>query len=165
MTADLWANTVVVQAGLRPGTPLAEAVGRRAKVMGLTQEAERAVVAPLETGAFPHDLRAALACRIARLNRKEELAAYYRAKITDPNAQPEADPGFAGADPRAQAILRFTDRVATRPRDAGTPDITALQDAGLADADIVRLAELNAFLAYQIRVIDGLALLRQEAAA
>ena len=31
---------------------------------------------------------------------------------------------------------------------------------GVADADIVRLAELNAFLAYQIRVIAGLRLMK-----
>ena len=30
----------------------------------------------------------------------------------------------------------------------------------LADADIVRLAEINAFLAYQIRVVAGLRLLK-----
>ena len=42
-------------------------------------------------------------------------------------------------------------------------DIADLQAAGVADADIVRLAELNAFLAYQIRVIAGLRLMQGHA--
>ena len=36
--------------------------------------------------------------------------------------------------------------------------------AGVADPDIVRLCELNAFLAYEIRLIAGLRLLREKAA-
>ena len=39
-------------------------------------------------------------------------------------------------------------------------DVTVLQDAGMSDADIVRLCELVAFLAYQTRVIDGLRLMQ-----
>ena len=53
----------------------------------------------------------------------------------------------------------FTDQVATRPSAITAADIQNLQDAGIADADIVRLTELNAFLAYQIRLDAGLALM------
>ena len=45
-------------------------------------------------------------------------------------------------------------------RDVGAADILALQAAGVSDANIVRLAELNAFFAYQFRVIAGLRLIR-----
>ena len=40
----------------------------------------------------------------------------------------------------------------------GKPN-SGLQGAGISDADIVRLCELNAFLAYQFRLIAGLRLL------
>ncbi len=156
----LWQNTVVMQAGVRPGSDLGDAVQRRAKVMALTQSAEVAVITPKDPGGWSHDLRAALACRIARINRKEDLAAYYRAKITDPAADACSDPDYTGDTPHDIAVLSFTDRVAARPKDAGTKDIDALKAAGVSDADIVRLAELNAFLAYQLRLIDGLSLLQ-----
>ena len=48
------------------------------------------------------------------------------------------------------------DRVAALPRDIAAEDIAALQEAGLPDADIVRLCELNAFLSYQCRLDAGL---------
>ena len=63
-----------------------------------------------------------------------------------------------------RAILAFTDRVATSPKDATDgrhrrPEVTQ----GIADADIVRLTQLNAFLAYEIRLVEGLAVDGSEA--
>jgi uncharacterized protein YciW len=52
------------------------------------------------------------------------------------------------------------DKVAAHTREVEAGDIAGLQAAGVADADIVRLAELNAFLAYQVRLIAGLRLMR-----
>ena len=40
-------------------------------------------------------------------------------------------------------------------------DIRTLQNAGITDADIVRLSELNAFLAYQVRLVATLSLLSE----
>ena len=45
-------------------------------------------------------------------------------------------------------------------RDVTEEDIKTLQKAGVKDPDIVRLAELNSFMAYQIRLIAGLRLLK-----
>ena len=50
------------------------------------------------------------------------------------------------------------------PREIRAEDIEALKTAGVADPDIVRLCELNAFLAYEIRLVAGLRLLREKAA-
>ena len=41
--------------------------------------------------------------------------------------------------------------------------LQALKSAGICDADIVRLAELTAFLAYQLRVVAGLKLMQATA--
>ena len=43
-------------------------------------------------------------------------------------------------------------------------DVSDLQRAGISDADIVRLAELVAFMAYQLRLVAGLRLMAGGAA-
>lgn len=45
------------------------------------------------------------------------------------------------------------------PRTATKDDIQTLYEAGVSDADIVRLAELAAFLGYQARLVAGLRLM------
>jgi uncharacterized protein YciW len=73
-----------------------------------------------------------------------------------------ADPAFKGAaGTRLAAIIAYTDLVSLSPKDARAQDIQSLKDAGIDDADVVRLAELNAFLAYQIRLVAGLRLMKE----
>ena len=157
--ADIWATTAVQESGAQPGTPVAAAVELRADVLQMTQVAEDAVLRPREPGCWPHDLRLALACRIARLNGADDLAERYSAMLDETPYASVADPATACTDAGLQACLAFTDQVATRPRDVTARDIQILQEAGTSDADIVRLTELNAFLAYQIRLTTGLALI------
>jgi uncharacterized protein YciW len=57
------------------------------------------------------------------------------------------------------AMLRHVDLVTCSPKDATRADIVALQRAGVADADIVRLSQLIAFVNYQVRVVAGLRLM------
>ena len=136
-----------------------DAVAHHADVLAMTEAASAAVLRPTETGAFSHERRAALAVRIARLNGIDALAKHYGQGMTDQEAK-LADPSFDGdADESLRAILAFTDRVATSPKDATGENIEDLKQAGLADADIVRLTQLNAFLAYEIRLIEGLRLM------
>lgn len=135
-------------------TELPDLWRNRANILELTRRAERAVIAPDEPGGFPHDWRAALAARIARLNGRAMLADHYLAQAGDEAAV--ADPEEVGRDPREGLVLAFMDQVATVPRDVLADDIETLQQAGLTDADIVRLCELNAFLSYQCRLDAGL---------
>ena len=58
-------------------------------------------------------------------------------------------------------MARQADLLTLAPRTATRGDIAALTAAGLAEADIVRLAELAAFVNYQLRVVAGLRLLKQ----
>ena len=104
-------------------------------------------------------LRLALAARIAHLNNADNLATAYREKLGGSRFADIADPTKANTHTDLAACLAFTDQVATRPSAITAADIQNLQDAGIADADIVRLTELNAFLAYQIRLDAGLALM------
>ncbi len=134
------------------------AVEGRANIFEMTQAAEDAVLRPKDEGPWSHDLRAALAARIAKLNDEADLAARYAGDAGGFAAL--ADPGHDGTAQGLTHVVAFMDKVAADTRNVAADDIVGLQAAGVADADIVRLAELNAFLAYQIRVIAGLRLMR-----
>lgn len=158
-------DVVIAQAGIEPGTPVHRALEGRADVMEMTQATHDAALKPNDPGGLSHELRAALAARIARLNGDEALAEHYDGLVEDAGATEEitdiADPRApAPPDGWLAAVVAYTDLVAARPRDTQTGDIEVLKAAGVSDADIVRLSELNAFLAYQIRVIAGLKLMR-----
>lgn len=135
-----------------------DAARARADVLGMTGDAERAVLRPVDPGAIPHSLRAALAARVARLHDAPDLAERY-AKDAGDDAD-LADPSAAGTG-RDAAICAFIDKTAAQTARTTADDIEALKAAGIDDADIVRLAELGAFLAYQIRLIVGLRLLKE----
>lgn len=151
-------NTTLELAGIDQSAPEADAVGLRANIFQMTQEAEAAVLRPNDTGRWPHGFRAALAARIAMLNAARELSERYKQDAGDYAAlvNPATDGEAEGLGP----VLAFMDKVADRTREVDEEDIAELQAAGIDDADIVRLCELNAFLAYQIRVIAGLRLLK-----
>ncbi|MEY8831356.1 hypothetical protein AB9K34_23545 [Sedimentitalea sp. XS_ASV28] len=152
-------TTALKSAELCAGSAPGVAVEGRANIFEMTQEAEAAVLRPQDCGAWPHDLRAALAARIAMLNDDRALAAYYAEDAGDYAAL--ADPSDEGAGQGLAPVLAFMDKVAADTRNVSAHDISGLQAAGIADADIVRLCELNAFLAYQLRVIAGLRLMKE----
>lgn len=129
----------------------------RPSILAMTGRAEHAVLAPRDPGGVPHELRAALAARIAALNARN-------ADADVPETAPDgvADPSRTPDDPRLAAIVRFVDVVSAAPGGAEGTEIEALRAAGVPDADIVRLAEVCAFLAYRHRVAAGLALLEEE---
>lgn len=133
----------------------ARAVTQRANIFEMIAIAERAVLAPEEPGALPHDLRAALAARIAHQTGQADLAARLSgaaSAATRPLINPDAD----GAAQGAEAMVQFCDRVARETRDVTAADIDHLRQSGMAEADIVRLCELVAFVSFQARVLAGL---------
>lgn len=143
-----------------PGSDLEEAMQARAEILRLSQASHDAVVTPKDPGGFSHALRAALAERMARHNEDAALAAHYRACLETAGATDSlravASIG-SNPDPEARlaAVVRFTDLVTLRPRDAQRSDIEDLKQAGISEPDIVRLTELLAFVNYQVRVIAG----------
>lgn len=149
--------------GADPG--LAGVLAERAEILGLSQAAHDAVLLPREPGGLGHAERAALAARMARANADEMLADHYRELLRRAGESPallaianDAAPA-ADTDTRLRAIIRHADLVTLSPKDATKADIAALKTAGLSEPDIVRLAELIAFVNYQARVIAGLRLL------
>ena len=56
-------------------------------------------------------------------------------------------------------LIPFVDKAANDTKNIVAEDISKLQAVGVSDADIVRLCELIAFVAYQVRVVAGLRLM------
>lgn len=166
MSETLADDVVTRLSGAADAASVRAALTGRADVMEMTQATHDAALQPADPGGLSHGLRAALAVRIARLNGDDALAAHYERLLQEAGANADeaavADPGFKGSG-RLGAAIAFTDLVTMRTRDVTAADIAALQKVGISDADIVRLAELNAFLAYQVRLIAGLKLMRATA--
>jgi len=162
---DIFRSVVVEAAGIAADHPLAAVLAGRSDVMQLTQASHDAALKPEHPGGLSHAERAALACRMARLNHEETLARHYEAMIPESGGrQAMADPAFDGADDqRTRAILRHTDLVTVDPKRAAEADIAALKSAGILEPDIVRLSELIAFVGYQVRVVKGLRLMAEAA--
>ena len=155
-------DTTLEMAGTGETGPEADAVRMRANIFQMTSAAEAAVLRPKDSGRWPHGLRAALAARMASLNAAPDLAERYARGAGDYAAM--ADPARDGEAEGLGPVLAFMDKVAAQTRDVAAADIAALRMAGIADADIVRLAELNAFVSYQLRVVTGLSLMRETGA-
>lgn len=158
--------TIMRVAEVAPDSALAADLERRSEIFRLSQAAQDAVLTPTAAGGLSHAERAALACRMARINADDRLAGHYRATLeaagtTDVLAA-VCDPG-TGVDAidgaRLKAIVRHVDLLTRTPRQATRRNIEDLKAAGIEEADIVRLSELIAFVNYQARVIAGLRLL------
>jgi uncharacterized protein YciW len=151
--------------GIVPGSGLAEVVAGRADILALTQQTHDGALTPETPGGLSHAERAALACRIAKINDDKDFETHFEAMMEKAGASDAtariADIWFnGGADARLTALIRHVDLVAHAPKDATRRDIEILRDAGIAEPDIVRLSELVAFVSYQIRVAAGLRLVR-----
>ena len=160
--SDIFETAAVRASGLKADHPLTAALSGRDDILTMTQQAHDAALTPDEPGGLSHGERAALCCRMARLNREEGLAAHFLALMAGVSAATAqlADPGFDGGDDaRLGAILRHTDLVTTDAKSVVTGDIAALKDAGVSEDDIVRLSELVAFISYLIRLTIGLRLM------
>ncbi|MBV8472049.1 MAG: CMD domain protein [Hyphomicrobiales bacterium] len=72
----------------------------------------------------------------------------------------QADAQLAAAlGPRLAAALAHAHMLVFHPRDASPEALEALLAAGLSATEVVTLSQIVAFLAFQIRVIEGLRLL------
>jgi len=139
---------------------------QRAKLKHLSQTSYQAALRPAEARNFSYALRAALAARMAALWKSQELAAHFRELLESEEGGSAlvsiANPGNGaeGADTRLVAILAHVDLVTLSPKEATRANIEKLTAAGLDDRDIVTLAGLIAFVNYQVLVVAGLKMLR-----
>lgn len=131
----------------------------RGDVARMSRAACRAVLSPAAPGGWSIPWRHAVAARICAQHVQDGLASA-RLEGADDDTRALADPGFPGRDGREKTVLAFLDAVAARPRTIEAADIEGLKSAGVDEADIVRLCELAAYLAYECRVAAGLALMK-----
>ncbi|MBS0291799.1 MAG: peroxidase-related enzyme [Proteobacteria bacterium] len=134
------------------GAPHAQAVRQqRSKAVTATQACEDLLLAPDLPGGLALAERLAVAQAVAGASGVTALAAHYGARLAKVPAPAQ--------DGRWQAITHFTDLLATRPAAADRAALLALPAAGLATEDVVLLAQLIGFAAYQARLVAGVAAL------
>jgi uncharacterized protein YciW len=151
--ADLL-NAIV---GASPGSPLAALRAQRPEILRHTQGSHDVLLSPQDPGGLSLAERALVARRAAEFSSHAALTAHYQA-LLDARGTPSADA-------RTAAILAHAERLATVPGSATKAHLAALGAAGLNSRDIVALAQLVAFVAYQVRMAVGLSLLAQDMAA
>jgi uncharacterized protein YciW len=169
-TGDVEADVIDRAAGLAPGDPLHAARRFRAKVVEATQASHDALLGQPVQGLSTAD-RLRVAAHVCALAGATDLARHYAGRLAaraDGAAHANAGDGDAApSSPALPAVLAFAAKLTTDPRLGDRAALDALKRAGLNDAAIVALAQLVAFLSYQLRVAAGLralaALKRSEA--
>jgi uncharacterized protein YciW len=148
------ADVIDRAAGLAPGDPLHAARRFRAKVVEATQASHDALLHEPVAGLSTED-RLRVAARVCTVAGATELLQHYEALLA---AVPDSG---APPSPALPAMLRFAATLTTDPRQGDRAALQPLKDAGLGDAAIVALAQLVAFLSYQLRVVAGLKAMRE----
>jgi CMD domain protein len=151
MTSDI----VDVAAGLAPDSAVAALRRQRDVFVRHTQGSHDVLIAPREPGGVSLVERAAAALRVASIECDAGLTAHYRERLREIGADVAAIEA-AQVAPRLAAILRHVALVTTAPGSAAQANLDALRDAGLTPRDIVALAQIVAFVSYQVRVVAGL---------
>ncbi|KWV54897.1 hypothetical protein AS156_06320 [Bradyrhizobium macuxiense] len=150
-------------AGVPAGSKLADALKMRTEILRLSEAAHDALLLPRDPGGLSHALRAALAARMCRHVGNDALAGHYDSYLAhtgDLDVAPLAHPVGTCGEPRLDAVARHADLLTIAPRAATRQHIERLKAAGVSEPDIVRLAELAAFVNYQLRVVAGLKVLK-----
>jgi len=158
-------------AAIAPGSPLAALRAQRPEAALHAQGSYVALFDPAQAGGLTPLERFLVALRVAALHAAAPAVAHYRLRLANAGASAEivsaaesVSASESGVSPRAQAILRHADLLATRPAGARPDDLQALADAGLSTAAIVTLAQIIAFVSFQVRVLRALQLLGDGAA-
>jgi uncharacterized peroxidase-related enzyme len=141
-------DVIDAAAGLAPGSTLHAARRFRTTVVEATQASHDALLyEPVDGLSTADRLRVAVHCCEAA--QAPQLAAHYRALLAQQPAQEAASAALP-------AMQDWASLLTTDPRRGDRAALHALRTAGLADAAIVALAQLVAFLSYQTRVVAGL---------
>ena len=134
----------------------------RAKVFSEAANTDTAVLDPHDPGGIGPAERLAFAARVSRIDGIETTQGRYEARLAK---SPISDDliaiaqGRDPADPRLRAMAEHVDMLAAHPISARPDHIARLRQAGVCDADIVRLSELVSFIGYRARTDVALALL------
>ena len=147
---------------LAPGQPTHAVRHGRDKVVAATQASHDGLFSPAVQGiSVPERLAAALLACV--LSHAPALAWHYRRMLQGQGAAAAAwaaaiDAGqWQALQPaRLATILGYTAKLIQRPIDGNRAAVQALVQAGLTTPAIVALAQLVAFVSYQVRLVSGL---------
>ncbi|MGE8549083.1 CMD domain-containing protein [Alcaligenes sp. Marseille-Q7550] len=153
--------------GVGPGDDLHALRHARAKATDAIQRSQELFFQP-ELGQVSLQDRLSIALYACALSRAQRLGGYYRKQLA---SQPGVSPDLVAAleqdrldavqDARLRAMLVFTRILILTPVQGDKAALQALQAAGLQTPDVVTVAQLIAYLSYQIRMLAGLLALQQ----
>lgn len=132
----------------------------RDEVLVGTQESYDALFS--EVGSLPIETRWLVALYASQLSQSSTLADYYQQQLAQTSALELwikavlTDDLTLISDPTVNAILNFTRTLILNPVESDKAALLALEESGVSVADCITLAQLIAFLSYQIRLVTGL---------
>ncbi|MBD8706521.1 CMD domain protein [Pseudomonas sp. CFBP 13711] len=148
--------------GIQPGSTLHTVRHARDKVASATQGSQDLFFAPELPGNLSLTERLWVAYYAAHLTPHATLAAHYLAQLhaqgVDALSVASIDSGSLDelSDPRLRGILEFTRTLIESPVHGDQAALQALHNVGLSTEEIVVLAQLVAFMSYQVRLAAGL---------
>lgn len=151
-------------AGVAPGSRIDRLRRRRGEVFRHVQGSHDVLLFPQDEGGISRAERAAIALRVALTAKDERLAAHYRKLLAEADGseligaivQPDL------GEPRLAALLHHADLLSHAPGNATLDDLRKLQALGFTSRDIVVAAQLVAFVSFQMRLLAGMRILREE---
>jgi CMD domain protein len=160
-------DIVDAAAGLASGSAIAMLRRQRDAFVRHTQGSHDVLIVPAEPVGVSLIERAAVALRVATIEHDAALATHYAQCLRQAGADAATIEAVASgnASSRLGAILHHATRITSAPGSADKPMLDALRRAGLAPRDIVTIAQIVAFVSYQVRVVAGLRALAQDVGA
>ena len=162
MTAPTTDDLIDTLVPLPAGHPVHGVRHQRDKVVAATQGSDLALFDPA-LPAPPLAERLLVAHHISAWASSSALQAHYRQRLlalpalsTAQRAALADTAAGAADDARLQAMLGFARTLTERPVAGDRAALLTLPAAGLATAEVVLLAQLIAYVAYQLRVVAGL---------
>ncbi|AMM15739.1 hypothetical protein AX768_15810 [Burkholderia sp. PAMC 28687] len=147
-------------AGLTPGTPTHAIRHKREKVADATQRSYEALFDPALPDLSLSD-RLFVALYACTLSNASALGAHYAERLASIDADRAlinqiAQGSIVTQEPRLHAMLVFTRTLIESPIEGDKAALEHLPAAGIPTPAVVALAQLIAFLSYQIRLTAGL---------
>lgn len=161
-------NIINRLAGITDGSTLDELRRQRADALKYAQGSFNELLDVEDPQGLSRYEREMVALRVAILNDHAGLVELHRGRLRALGASEailtvlKQFPVARPSSPRENAILRHVDRLTRAPATATPEHIAELKAAGLSASEIVTLAQLIAFMSFQVRVLTGLRLLAEE---
>lgn len=146
-------------AGIAEDSAVADLRRQKPDLVAFAQGSDNALLEPEDPGAVSLLERHAIAYRVGLLTGFDAVASRHRDRLQALGASDALIAAMAnlsgtdGLEQRLAALLAHTDRVTLTPGAAEATHIDALHAAGLTPAEIVTVAQLIGFLAYQVRAV------------